>query len=181
MKILVWSTNPVKVNAVKSCVEKYPHFQNMQVEVVWVNVNSEVSDMPLSRDEILLGARNRAHNLRKSYDADLYVGMEWWADQIGKKAYLYGVTHILSTSWEEHIGFSAAIEIPHQIQVWIFVHGQELGPLQDKISGEKDTKKKLWSHGMWSDSMMNRQFEFETAFFCAISPFYNKYYISWKS
>ena len=69
MKIIVGSTNPVKITSTKAAFETA--FPEEEFEVEGVSVVSEVRDQPLSNDETLLGARNRAKNAKATGSAEL--------------------------------------------------------------------------------------------------------------
>lgn len=57
-KIIVGSTNPVKIEAVRETLSDYKDFK--QYEVVGIKTDSEVSEQPKSLAEILRGAINRS-------------------------------------------------------------------------------------------------------------------------
>ena len=177
MKIAVWSKNPVKINAVALSAEKCTYFWWEKIEVVWENVSSDISDMPISMDEILLWAKNRAHNLAKVIDdAEYYIWIEWGTTIIWEKAYLFWVTHILNSLWEEHIWFTQFMEVPEYFRRGIYEEGKELWPMEDELNKIENVWQKNGSFWMWTDDMLSRQLSFEISFICAISPFYNKNY-----
>lgn len=57
-RVIVASTNPVKINAARRAFERL--FPDDQFEVVGEEVKSGVSDQPMSDEETLRGATNRA-------------------------------------------------------------------------------------------------------------------------
>ena len=76
MKILVGSSNPVKIASVETAFSKY--FD--EVEVTGIAVESGVSCQPLN-DETFIGAQNRAVSLKlindqKNFGASFFVGIE---------------------------------------------------------------------------------------------------------
>ena len=72
MKVAVGSTNPVKVGAVRSVIERvWP-----DAAVVGLDVHTGVRAMPMSDEECQVGARNRATAARQLATADLGVGIE---------------------------------------------------------------------------------------------------------
>lgn len=75
MKIAIGTLRAPKVAGIQKAVESCPYFQDIQSEVTYHphNVESGISDMPLSVEEIMLGAKNRAQNLRPIESADYYV------------------------------------------------------------------------------------------------------------
>lgn len=60
MVIAIGSTNKVKVQAVEEILKEYPEFA--AAKVVSVSTQSGVSEQPLSLEETILGAKNRAKN-----------------------------------------------------------------------------------------------------------------------
>jgi non-canonical (house-cleaning) NTP pyrophosphatase len=59
-----------------------------------------VSDMPLSIDEIMLWAKNRANNLYKLWiEADYYIWIEWWTTKIWNKKYIWWIVYIKNNNW----------------------------------------------------------------------------------
>ncbi|MFW6097594.1 MAG: DUF84 family protein, partial [Chloroflexota bacterium] len=72
MLVAVGSTNPAKLEAVREAVVQVWS----QAEVRGVAVASGVSEMPMSDEECLTGARNRAQAARMALEADVGVGLE---------------------------------------------------------------------------------------------------------
>ena len=70
--VAVGSANPVKVSAVKSVFSKL--FTNPEVK--GVNASSGVSEQPLSDNEAVKGAENRAIAAQKECSADFGIGLE---------------------------------------------------------------------------------------------------------
>ena len=62
-KIIVASTNPVKIEAVQIGFAQM--FPTESFDVQGVSVPSEVSAQPMTSNETLTGALNRAHNVSK--------------------------------------------------------------------------------------------------------------------
>ena len=74
-KVVVASANPVKVEAVQIGFAKM--FPDESFEVKGVPATSEVSAQPMSSDETLMGAMNRANNVSKLVtEADYWIGIE---------------------------------------------------------------------------------------------------------
>ncbi len=74
-KIIVASTNPVKIDTTKQgFAQMFPH---LSLQVDGISAPSNVSNQPLSERETLTGARNRAKNASKlAPHADYWVGIE---------------------------------------------------------------------------------------------------------
>ena len=176
MKILIWTKSPPKVKAIKEAVETCVYTKDIEVLINAVKVSSDISDMPLSLEENMLWAKNRAENCRKEEEADFYIWMEWWTTKIWESAYLFWVVYILNNLWEWHYGFSPLMEIPKNVEEALYINGEELWPLMSRLSGEENIWHKNWSFWLWSDDQLSRKDQFVLAFTTAISPFFNKYY-----
>src|SRR3989344_8440641 len=79
-KVVVASTNPVKINTAQiGFSQMFPEFQ---FDFSGVSVLSDVADQPMGAEETLNGARNRAENAKKAEpDADYWVGIEGGLDE----------------------------------------------------------------------------------------------------
>lgn len=177
MKIAIATQRPPKVDAVKAALQEYPHLQWKKFEYVCEKTDSEVSDMPLSLDEMMDGARNRVKNL-KLFDttAELYVGIEWWVTTLEDKAYLLWVVYIENTEGEWHFGISSMIELPSVVENALYQEWKELADVMDELSGEHDTRSKNWAVGEFSDDIITRELWFKLTTQIALAPFFNLYY-----
>ncbi len=177
MRIAIWTTRAPKVDGIKEGVNACPYLKDKEIEYILQKVPSDISDMPLNIEETMAWARNRAQNIMKMWiEADYYIWIEWWANKLGDKAYLWGVVYVENNFWEGHYGFSPVMEIPKEIERRLYKDWEELGPIMWELSGKTDIRSENGSMGAWSEDMLTRQDEFASAFKCAISPFYNEYY-----
>ncbi|MDD2515665.1 MAG: inosine/xanthosine triphosphatase [Candidatus Gracilibacteria bacterium] len=177
MKIAIGSTRGPKVEGVKLGVIECPYFKGQEVEFLTFKVESGVSDMPLSFNETMLGAKNRAEILKKSgIEADFYVGLEGGASMIGEKAYLFGVGYIESQNGEGHFGISNMIEIPKKIETALYKEKKELCNVINELSGKTGVKDNGGTFYELTDGMFERTDEFKKIFELAISPFFNQFY-----
>jgi non-canonical (house-cleaning) NTP pyrophosphatase len=60
MIIAIGTTNPIKIQAVEEVLRNYLQFQ--QANIQSFSAPSEISEQPLSLEETILGAKNRARN-----------------------------------------------------------------------------------------------------------------------
>lgn len=176
MKIAIWTMSPPKVNAIEEAINKCVYFQWQDIEFITLKVDSGISDMPISIEENMTWARNRAINTKKEVKADFYIWMEWWTTKIEDKAYLFWVVYILDNSWKWHFGFSNYMEVPKYFEQKIYEEKLELGPVLSEATKEENASKKWWAFGHWSNDMLTRKDQFMFAFLSAIPPFFNKYY-----
>lgn len=177
MKIVLWTQSPPKVEAIKEAVKECIYFKDKNIEIIWEKVSSWVSDMPISLEENMIWAKNRAINVSKKIPwADFYVWMEWWTSYIGEKTYLFWVVYILNNKQEWHFGFSNMMEVPEFFHKEIYINKKELWPVLSEITWIEGASKKNWAFWAWSDNMLTRKDQFKLAFLSAIVTFYNKYY-----
>ena len=176
MKIAIWTKSPPKIAAIEEAIKKCIYFEWQDIEIIPLKVDSDISDMPISIEENMTWARNRANNAKKEVEADFYIGMEWGTSKLEDKAYLFWVVYILDNSWKWHFGFSNMMEVPQIFEKWIYERWEELWPLSNEITKEIWSNNKWWAFDQWSDWMYNRKDQFMFAFLSAIPPFYNKYY-----
>ncbi len=72
MKIAVGSTNPVKIAAVRDVTTRvWP-----EAQIVSIAAESGIGSMPMSSEETLLGAENRARTALRLSGADFGIGLE---------------------------------------------------------------------------------------------------------
>ena len=178
--IAIGTTRAPKIDGVKEgfsvCAEKFPALQD---EICWITEASDsgISDMPLSLEEVLTGAKNRAESLKNKWiEADYYIGTEGGVSKIFGKSFLFGTVYILHKSGEAHMGISPMIEVPEKIDHLLYAEKQELGPVMDSLSGMVDIRSQNGSMGAWSNDMFTRADEFAVATKSAMSPFFNTYY-----
>lgn len=152
IKIAVGSTNPVKINSVKNAVEG----KLSGVVIKGVEVNSGVSDQPMSDKETKNGAEERAVKALRLSKADIGVGLEggvyvedgraWntvWCcvvDKKDKKECVNGLRFVLPIKIEKEI-----------------LKGEEMGPAMDSLIGSKDIKKKQGAIGVMTDGWISRE------------------------
>jgi inosine/xanthosine triphosphatase len=166
MKIAVGSTNPVKVAAVQTTIERaWPG-----AEVVAVSVVSGVTAMPMSDAECIEGARNRATAARQQGMADLGVGLEGGVHLDVMGLMLVGWVVVNDGSGREGIGASGRLPLPLAIARRVTA-GEELGPLMDELLGVANVKQKGGAVGALTAGLVQREEAFAMAVAYALAPF----------
>ena len=177
MKIAIWTTKKPKVDWVKEAISTCPYFKWLEIEFILEKVKSGVSDMPLSMEETMNWAKNRALNMKNNWiKADFYVWLEWWTWDFLWIKYLWWVTCVLDKTWEFHFWVSNCIEVPNIISKKLYQDKLELWPIMSELSWITNIQSKNWAMWAWSDDMLVRKKQFISWFQMAISPFFNKYY-----
>ncbi len=177
MKIIVWTQNPIKLKAIQTAIKKCNYLKNKEIEIIWEEIDSEVSDMPLSLTETMDWAKNRANNLKnKKINADFYIWMEWWTNQILNETFLFWVIYILNKNWKWYFWISNMMKVPKYFVKRIYENKEELWKVLTEVTWIIWASKKKWAFWAWSDNMLTREDQFVFAFLSAIVPFFNKYY-----
>ncbi len=175
-KIVVWSTNPVKIQAAKAFFAQIlPH--NHLIE--WVKVPSNVSDQPLSKEETVRGAKNRCQAIMQTVsNTDLAIGMEWWVYfqkniDGDEQCFLFWVVAIVDATWYSHYEFGGRVIMPPSIATEL-KKWTELWPLMDTLLSEANIKHKQWTIGVLTKNIIARTDRFAdniaTAFVPRIHP-----------
>jgi len=173
MKILVGSENPVKIEAVREAFSEF--FE--EVEVLGFKVKSGVPPQPLG-EETFRGAENRAKAVmeidseRKLY-ADFFVGIEGGIVRIIGKWFAFGGICIMDRKGKTSFGTSPLFQIPDTIAT-VLVRGFEVGHVMDRITGEKDSKRKGGAIGYFTKGIMERKDLYKSGIIAAFVPFLNQ-------
>jgi inosine/xanthosine triphosphatase len=127
MHIAVGSTNTVKVEAVKEKIKEYPLLSDFNV--VSCSVASEISQQPMSLEEIILGAKNRARNAY-ALNAPCYVsfGIESGLFKAPGSAtgYLEACICAIFDGTYYHVGLSCGFEVPPDILKYVIEDKKDL-------------------------------------------------------
>lgn len=152
MKVAVGSKNPVKVNAVRSVLEKVYE----EVNIVGIDVDSEVPHQPFGIDETIKGAINRAKNAYFD-DFDLSVGIE-----SGLMETPNSLTGYIDLQWcaifdgeRITLGVSSGFEYPPSV-IEEVLKGKEVGDVMDKVTGVDNLGQKEGAVSYLSKGMLDR-------------------------
>ena len=166
ISVAVGSLNPVKINAVRGAfVRQWP-----DVAVTGIEVDTGVSVMPMSDDECLTGARNRAKLARESSDADFGVGLEGGVNREAAGLMLLGWVVIVHRDGRESVACTAKIPLPKMLADRVLA-GEELGPVMDDVLKATGTAKKGGASGALTAGLVMREAKFEMAVAYGLAPF----------
>ena len=169
MKIVVASKNPVKINATRLGFETY--FEIDSVE--GINVDSGVSDQPMSDAETLEGARKRAENAKKSQPvADFWVGIEGGIEPKEKALSAFAWIVVLGKSVNGESRTTSFL-LPPQVASLI-EKGYELGVANDMIFNKNNSKQKAGAVGILTNNKINRTQLYTQAVQLALVPVINE-------
>lgn len=181
--IAVGSTRKPKVGAVRDAVASLGPLlaPEKQIEVVGVEVESGVGHTPVSREELMQGARQRAEAVAKLAEQfgepwDYFVGLEGGLDVIReneqRRIFLESWAYV-SDGVSGFFGRSGSIEVADQIAEEVVDRGVELSVAIDHFAGEVGIRDAQGAWGVLSGNLITRQDSFRVAVTAAFAPFYN--------
>ena len=168
-----------KVNGVQRAFRKRSHISSFNSVVFEpMHVESGVQATPLSIDELMTGARQRAATAfarggMKGPEIILSVGVEGG---------LYvSQTHAFLQSWaciydgeRFSFGSSGSIEIPQALSDAVIRDGADLGKVIDIFAEQNDVRSNQGTWGILTGDLITREDSFELATLNALAPFFNK-------
>jgi inosine/xanthosine triphosphatase len=166
MKIAVGSTNPVKVTAVRKITSRIW----ADAEIIPISVPSGVSDMPMTDEETVTGARNRAFAARDALDADFGVGLEGGVHPEPFGLTLHGWVVVVDGNGRMGIGGGGRLPLPDHIAQKVLA-GTELGQVMDDLLGDHNSKQKGGAVGALTNGLILREETFALAVAYALAPF----------
>ena len=169
MKVVVASRNPVKIAATRSGFQTY--FD--QIDIEGASIESGVSDQPMSDEETLRGARNRAANAALKFpEANFWVGIEGGVER--KNA------NLLAFAWIVILGKDGSGEsrtttfsLPHEV-IALIDKGYELGHANDVIFKKHNSKQKSGAVGLLTRNKLTRTQLYTQAVQLALIPLINQ-------
>ncbi|MBS0626452.1 MAG: inosine/xanthosine triphosphatase [Verrucomicrobia bacterium] len=116
MSLAIGSTNKVKVEALRETIPDYPDLAGL--EVISLGVSSEISEQPMSLEETILGAKNRARNALQASPSSRYgVGIEsgLFVAEGSRTGYLEACICSVFDGQNYYIGLSCGFEVPPSV------------------------------------------------------------------
>jgi inosine/xanthosine triphosphatase len=201
--VAVGSMRRPKLNAVWEALSVFgPTLNpNAQFEVVPVDVPSGVRHTPLSRDDIMTGARQRADALvlrarEKGEPWKYFVGLEGGLDVIrdnfggapagaptetncgadgkSRRVFLENWAYVTDGKGQGSFGQSGAVMLPEVLALRVVDEGVELSEAIDAFAGAQGIRDSQGAWGILTRNMITRQDAFRTAVINAFAPFFNR-------
>lgn len=170
-KVIVASTNPVKIESTQMGFAKM--FPDESFDVQGVSAPSEVSDQPMSSNETLMGATNRAHNASKLVtDADYWVGVEGGIEDANNELEVFAWAVVKARDGKIGKGKTGSFFLPQKIAELVR-QGVELGEADDIVFGRTNSKQANGAIGILTDDALTRTTFYESAVIMALIPFKN--------
>jgi inosine/xanthosine triphosphatase len=170
-KVYIGSENPVKIeSAKKGFNEVFKHASTF--EFIGKSVSSGVGDQPMTNEETLLGAENRALNLKEKFpDGEYYIGIEGGIHTVGNRMEAFAWIVIFG---EKMIGRAqtSTFELPPKI-VELIHQGIELGHADDMVFKRNNSKQGNGAVGILTNNVIDRVEYYRHAVILALIPFLN--------
>ena len=180
MKVIIASLRAPKVNGVKRAFRKlsgHAGFQDIEFEPM--QIESGVNATPLSVEELLIGARQRAesamskHAGMKRGDETVYsVGVEGGVSVFLEQAFLQSWACVFDGT-RVSFGSSGSIEIPPSLADAVVRDGADLGEVIDIFAGQMNVRSNQGTWGILTNDLITREDSFELATLNALAPFFN--------
>lgn len=166
MHVFVGSTNPVKLEAVRRALAQ--GYEEAVVE--GIAVSSSVSDQPISDEETLQGATNRAQAVlaagRRAH-AELVtpilgIGLEGgvFSDAAGEMWSTVWVV-VVDENDQTYAANGGRVKVPSVVAQRIAA-GQEMGPIMEQLTGVSDVRKKQGMFGIITQDYVDRTEEYSS-------------------
>lgn len=151
MKVIVGSTNQVKVTAVKEVLEPIGQ------EVMGTNVPSGVSNQPFSDAETVAGASNRAQACLKF--GEIGIGLEAGVEYLNEQLYLVNWGVLKTQDGQTFYAGGTRLPLPTEL-IAPLEAGAELGDVIDGYSKRQNVRSNEGAIGILTADFFNRKDNF---------------------
>ena len=176
MLIAIGTTNAAKnIGFKKIASDIWP-----DVEYTSIETDSNISAQPLTLDETILGAINRAnYALQKVPNAIYGVGMEGGVFRNTYGMFLGGWVVIVDRKGVTGIGSSAFVQVPEDF-AYRLDNGEEMGIITQELSKDdkNNIRHSIGTAGILTGQLYIRSQEFEDATKCALAKLLNPQFYS---
>ena len=167
--IIVGSENPSKLEAVRLGFQAV--FPNTSFEVLGLEVASGVSNQPMSDQQTLEGAGNRALNAQKACpEADFWFGLEGGLTQLPNGDFVSYAWIVVLGKTKRGKARTAAYLLPQAVSELLRT-GMELGDADDLVFGKANTKQTSGGVGLLTNGLIDRADLYAMAVKLALIPF----------
>lgn len=156
MKATVGSTNPVKVAAAATVLQRA--YGPCQVE--GREVAARVPPQPWGDWETRAGAVARAWAALRAGDADLGIGFEGSLQETERGLMTCAWAAVVDRQGRLGVGGSVGMLLPPEVARTVR-QGAELGEAMDRWAGEQDTKRRMDAVGLLTGGLLDRQQAYE--------------------
>lgn len=169
-KIIVASTNPVKIEATQQGF--LTMFPEQPFVIEGVTVPSGVRDQPQGDGETLLGAQNRAAGAAAGWAGDYFVGIEGGVWQADDEMQVFAWIVVRDAAGRVGKSRTGTFFLPREVARLVQT-GLELGDADDRVFGTVNSKQVNGSIGLLTGNVMTRTSYYFPAVMMALIPFKN--------
>ncbi len=182
IRIAVGSKRAPKVEAVRQALKSFGPLlrANATFEVTGFEVATGVGHTPLSRDELMAGARGRCEAVMRASgygSAAYFVGLEGGLDVVHENgvrlAFLQSWAFAADAGGRGFYGQSGAILLPEALAAEVLDRGAELSQAIEAFTGTTGVRDSQGAWGVLSKGLIDRQESFRIAVISAFAPFFN--------
>jgi inosine/xanthosine triphosphatase len=182
--IAVGSTRRPKLDAVSEALALFGSFlsKDAQFEIRGIEVPSGVRHTPLTREDLMAGARQRAEALlriahEKKEPWKYFVGLEGGLDVVSdggtRCVFLENWAYAKDGSGKGFFGQSGGVVLPESLARRVVDDGVELSEAIDTFAGGHDIRDAQGAWGVLTRNLITRQDAFRVAVVNAFAPFFN--------
>lgn len=190
IRIALGSNRAAKIEALRAAIARIATIDSRwgEAEIIALAVETDAPAMPLTDEDLRLGARARAEAVRELFkkdgrDAHFFVGLEGGFHSINLEGeritFLCGWVYVTDGS-RGSFGCGPSITVPDSIVRNVIEGNRELGVVIDDVAGERDVRSRQGAWGVLSLDLLTRAMSFEVALVAAFAPFYNERLFSMK-
>ena len=168
MNIVVGSTNPTKIKAVKAAFPLVWPDQDFTIK--GVKTSSHVRSQPMSDQETIKGAITRAQKVISISSTEYGVGIEGGLDKINNNWFSCGWVAVINQQNLIGLASSERIMLPQQL-IDLVLAGKELGEADDLIFNIDRSSQHQGNFGLMTNDATTRTKAYTHAIICASSRF----------
>lgn len=183
--VAVGTTRRPKLNAVWEALTVFGPVldSDAQFDIAAVEVASGVRHTPLSREEIMDGARQRVEALvrvarEQNEPWPYFVGLEGGLDVVrngsARFVFLENWACVADADGRASFGQSGAVAVPEALAKSVVDDGVELAQAIDRFAGGRGIRDAQGTWGILTSNMITRQDAFRVAVINAFAPFFNR-------
>lgn len=183
--VVVGTTRRPKLNAVWEALTVVGPVldSDAQFDIAEMEVPSGVRHTPLTREEIMAGARNRGEALmrmacEKNEPWEYFIGLEGGFDVVGAGAsrlvFLENWAYVADANGGSSFGQSGAVLVPEALAKRVVDEGIELSEAIDAFASGRGIRDAQGTWGILTRNMITRQDAFRVAVINAFAPFFNR-------
>ncbi|MEI6499172.1 MAG: DUF84 family protein [bacterium] len=124
MKIHIGTKSPVKIQAIVDLSKEYPMLDGAEFESF--KTDSGVSDQPMTLEETIRGAKNRAKNVFEGSVYSFGIESGLMAIPESKTGYMNATVCAIYDGKEYHLGFASLFEYPRAVTKFAVDDGMEM-------------------------------------------------------